>query len=263
MSPATAPANVPPALTKQQSHQMQNEQPSNETVRLYRGIAVALDARDEVIESIKLRGLVPDERTSWKGEMPDPKQVRMRTDELFNDPASIRSAIDSMPGQPLICACGDIYGASYYATHHNITKDKTASILIEFEAPLDSLCVDGRDFLCQAFQFWDSTGEKDFFTVGMHLASCFGPQIFTYFQAAASGKDQMARIGICDLACHDLEVLKAHSENDVLIRGRFSTQFCSAFMLQLPIPASAILRIDPFPKMPSPPDGVITLQDIR
>lgn len=241
---------------------MNDAKNSRTKVRLFRGIAVSLEEVEEVVKSIKDSGLVFTEKSSWRNNMADPRIVRTRSEEFLQEPASIREKILSLPLEPVIYACGDLYGATYYGLSHNRSETKPASIVIEFEAPLESLCVDGKDFLYTVFQMWDARSAVPIESVRSVLASSYGAEILPYFDDAASRINQQERIGICELACHDIEVVRAHAANKILICGRYHTRFCSAFKLQLPVLASAIRMVESQPYCPEIPASTITLNDL-
>lgn len=105
---------------------------------------------------------------------------------------------------PVICACGDLIGASYYALVHNKHKDRDeVSYVVRFSNLLSRLYVDGRDFLYPCFQFWDR--ESPFFLEKQAkvLAKLYGPRIAEYFRKATSRKDPDYRVAVCDLATQD------------------------------------------------------------
>lgn len=189
--------------------------------------------------------------------MPDPRTVRTCLDQLLQEPAVVREKLNALPSEPVTYACGDLYGASYYALSHNRSEAKPASILIEFEVPLDSLCVDGKDFLYTVFQRAEGCER-----VRACLASLFGKSILRYFDHASARSDTQEKIGICDLACYDIDVVRNHAENQTLILGRWGTHFCSAFKLQLPVPSSAIQNIDCNPTFPKPSEDTVHLKDM-
>ncbi len=230
---------------------------------LFRGITVSPDDQEKVVREIRDCGLVDGEAKQWRTRMPDPIAVRTIQKDLMSSPGTIRSRLNQeLLKRTLVNACGDRYGGSYYALSHNRSASKTTSILIEFQAPLELLCVDGKDFLYTVFQRWDQRGAVPIDKVRTTLAALYGPKILEYFDEAALHKESNARVGICDLACHDLEVIRAHSENEILIRGRHNTRFCSAFQLQLPVSPESIIRIECNPTRPPEPAKSVSLDDV-
>jgi hypothetical protein len=229
---------------------------------LYRGIAINPALRDEVIHKIVSEGMQDAKKGAWQNVMPDPRVVRRQQAELEGCPEGIRDSIDRMPAEPLVYACGDRFGASYYALQHNRTGNDTCAILIEFEAPDTSLCVDGKDFLYTVFQLWDRAGTARRGKVQHILASLYGKRIGRYFDKAAASSDTKTRIGFCDLACHDLDVVNGHHGNRVLIHGRHGTQFCSSFQRQLPVHVAAIRSAASISSMPEAPADVVSLEEV-
>jgi len=230
--------------------------------RLFRGLAVGFDDLDRVADSIRQNGLQPVEERRWRNDMPAPQLVRQRQKELQESPARIRDVLRSLPSAPLVYACGDEFGACNYALSHNRSNEHPASLLVEFEVPVDALCVDGKDFLYTAFQLWDRSGANHRDKVRGLLVTLFGQGVLKYFDWATTLKETIERVGVCDLACHDLNVITSHLNNSTLIRGRCRTEFCSSFQLQLPVPASAICRIENERVMPERPSCSVTVEDL-
>ena len=222
------------------------------------------DDQDKVVREIRDHGFLDGEAKQWRTGMPDPIAVRTIQKDLASSPGTIRERLNhELPKRTLVNACGDRYGGAYYALTHNRSASKTVSILIEFQTPLEMLCVDGKDFLYTAFQLWDQRGAVSIEKVRTTIAALYGTKILSYFGEAASHRDTIARIGICDLACHDLEVIRSHSENGILIKGRHKTRFCSAFQMQLPVPPESIIRIECNPTIPPNPVMSVSLDDVR
>ena len=46
-----------------------------------------------------------------------------------------------------MCACGDEEGTAFYAWIHNKTDEDNTPVIVEFEADIATVAVDGRDFL--------------------------------------------------------------------------------------------------------------------
>jgi len=226
---------------------------------LYRGIAVPHDKRDAVVRSIREHGLYSPE-CRWKNVMPAPALVRAQTAALAERPGDVRQAITAMPSSPMIYACGDKFGACHYAFSHNRSADYPASMLIELEVPWEALCVDGKDFLYTVFQFWDRGGTERRGAVRNALGELYGEGILPYFDAAASKVETQERIGICDLACHDVDVIHGHYANRCLILGRHGTEYCSSFQFQSD--AAKVKDIDTAPVVLPRPRRQITLEGL-
>jgi hypothetical protein len=206
-------------------------------MRLYRGIAVQEAAAISVVETIKRDGLVVEGRF-WSGlAVPD---LKPQLENLFRLPdlsLEITRPKD-VPVRPRICACADRRGALYYACCHNRKGDHTASILIEFDADLDDVIVDSRDFLCTMMQLGNPAASRE------ALDRVFGAAVLRYADRAWSTSNQKARIACCDLAAQDPEVIRAHYANDLVIGGRSFTRFSSAFMVAAPISSSQIVSVE-------------------
>lgn len=87
--------------------------------------------------------------------------------------------------------------------------------------------VDGRDFLYTVFTLWDRRDDSHLELVREALATLFGKAILKYFDQAKGVFNE--RIGHCDLAIHDMDVIRAHYSNPIAIEGRHDTRFNSSF----------------------------------
>ena len=192
---------------------------------LYREIAVPKSEAEAVVDNIKERGIRGDEGF-WKFSYTD---IRSRIDELFNKPDL--STNDTRNGScefPVVCAADEL-GAYYYALIHNWSNEKNAPIVITLRVPIKDVYVDGRDFLYTCFGFC-----RSYQTVGI-LKRIYGDSIEKYFLKAISSSDLRYRYAMCDLATQDLDVVKAHYKNKIIVRGRYNTHFRSAFFVRAPI----------------------------
>jgi hypothetical protein len=213
---------------------------SSEIVVLYRGLAVSTEDAGTVPRRILENGLRGDEG-QWRLPLND---LRGRISSLFAKPDLSTVDTDDRASQFFtICACGDANGATYYACKHNRSSTNIAPLAIEFEAAVDDVFVDGRDFLYPAFQFWDRETADAFRSQLEALSHIFGDAVEPYFRKAASSKSQSYRVAVCRLACQDREVLEAHARNCRLIQGRYGTMFCSAFQVRVPVPAHSIKAV--------------------
>ena len=106
----------------------------------------------------------------------------------------------------VICACGEYLGAAYYALNHNRTEVNDTPIVIEFEADMSSVAVDGRDFLYTAFQMGDSARARPV------LRAAFGDAVLRYAESAWDTGNQKKRIALCDLAVNDPAVIRFPSQ---------------------------------------------------
>lgn len=210
-----------------------------ETLTLFRGIAVADDAGEQVVTTIRERGLLGDEG-DWKFVLRD---LRPRLEAILDAPAKYRDN-DSDAGAEfkMFCACGDVEGATYYACVHN-RRSGPVALVVEMQVPVEDCFVDCRDFLCSAFQLWDAKTTEGGAKKRALLSEIFGSAVLRYFDKAASTKHQQDRIALCNAAAHDLAVVRAHYTNRRCIGGRFGTRFHSAFAVRAPQGATRILRV--------------------
>ncbi|MCA2253866.1 hypothetical protein JF710_11865 [Mycobacterium intracellulare] len=218
-------------------------------LRLYRGIAVPVDDVDATKDSIKTKGL--DNTVRWA--LPD-----FSAEELFRDPLSYY--IDRATF-PVLGACGDEGGATYYACRHHRTKEATEPLVVVFDAPVEDCLVDCRDLLCTVFQRWDSMGGNSKSDVLAALRQIFGASIARYFEAAAATTEHEIRIGLCNGASYDREVVLGHYSNDVCWQGRHQVRCRSAFAVRGPVPPMRIVDVRKADEsqIPTP---TITLDDL-
>jgi hypothetical protein len=202
-------------------------------MRFFRGIAVPAAVADDVMLSIRQSGLNGDRGQTMLWERLDnPDQLFQKKDLSIDD---TRGPRDAAPVG--LCFCGDESSANIYACKRNFHREDDTPLLIEIEADLGSVAVDGRDFLYPVFQFGNP--EKAIVT----LEQLFGSEILRYAEAAWDSPDHRKRIALCDLAIHDNKVVTHHYGNRLVIGGRHSTLFRNAFKVRLPIESSAIVRV--------------------
>ena len=208
-------------------------------MHFYRGIAVPADRAPSVIAEIQSRGLLPGDG-QWEMIFND---LKPQLAELWERPA-LSTADTKYKGEKpsWVCGCGDETSAIYYATRHNRTEQDDTSLLITFDADVRNVIIDGRDFLYTVFQLGDPERARPI------AKNIYGDRILRYLDRAWATTDQHQRIALCDLATQDEEVICAHQKNKVMIRGRYKTQFRTAFMVQIPA-----VRCSRMSSIPGPP----------
>ena len=215
------------------------------TLRLYRGIAVRAASVGETIALITEKGLAEG---PWFWRMEQnwglPIDVLLNKVDLSTADTRAESAF-----RPAVCACGTVEDASYYAWRRNRNRRDDTPILVEFDAQLDRIIVDGKDFLFTAFQYGEPAKIKS------ALGHIFGEKVLTYAEAAWAAEDQDRRIALCDLASMDADVIKAHYANRMVVGGKHGTIFANSFTVALPVQPEAIVRVwspDSEPQLPTP-----------
>ncbi len=201
-------------------------------MRFYRGLTVPADNAVTTVAEIKERGLITN-NWSWRTEHHRPVSGLLDKHELSLDDTRPKD----VTWTPAVCACGDLDGASYYAWSHNQTNTNNTPIIIEFEAELEQVAIDGKDCLYTVFQMGDPPKARKF------LRAAFGEKVLTYAERAWQTENQGRRIALCDLSIHDPEVVMAHHSNILVIGGRYCTVFRSAFTVALPILAKNIRNV--------------------
>jgi hypothetical protein len=206
-------------------------------MRFHRGIAVPADEAASTIADIRQNGLQV-RNAGWRMIAQD---LKSHLDRLWSLPSIERSNVDLVPSDETphrICACADKTSALFYACKKNVTATNTASVLITFDADIADVIVDGRDLLYTAFQMGDPDRARPV------LKRLFGSAILRYADRAwATDKGDLQRVSICDLAVQDNDVIRAHARNATVIGGRYRTEFCSAFMIRMPILPNQIVAV--------------------
>jgi len=217
-------------------------------LELYRGIAISPDKKvTEVIRNMKDFGISGEEGrwrfTGWR--------LRPYIEQLFQKQSL--STKDTREGYEefLVVPFADELGAYYYALRHNY---KEGYIPLVIRARIDLykkyVYVDGRDFLYTVFGMWDKRGlvktygiVKAYQIVSNTLKAIYGDKVDRYFEKASKTTDSDNRISLCDLAVHDLDVVLAHANNRIVIRGRYNVTFKSSFFVEAPIASDEILEV--------------------
>jgi hypothetical protein len=207
-------------------------------MRLYRGIAVPTDDAATTIADLSQNGLQV-RNAGWRMIAQD---LKPHLNRLWSLPCIERSDVELVPSDETphrICACANKTSALFYACKKNITATNTASILIAFDADIADVIVDGRDLLYTAFQMGNPDRARPV------LKRLFGSAILRYADRAwATDKGDLQRVTICDLAVQDHDVILAHARNATVIGGRAGTEFCSAFMVRMPVPNDRIAVVE-------------------
>ena len=202
-------------------------------MRFFRGIAVSPNAAENTIKHIRSVGLLGGEG-GWRPIFSHPGSI----DDLFSkNDLSTRDTRVCHHEERAIYACGELFGAAYYALKHNRTEEKNTPIILEFEANENSVAVDGRDFLYTVFQVGDPTCARPV------LQTAFGEAVLRYADLAWTQKCQDTRIALCDLAVHDPAVIRAHHDNRLVLSGRHGTIFRNAFLVKAPIPVRSLISV--------------------
>ncbi len=217
---------------------------------------------DHVMAEIKNQGLRKVDGMVWGSQMASPSAVRNRVAELMASPSTIRDRISEMHTEHLLCACGDEFGATHYAVARSPKGDTSRGLLISFSASMNELAIDGKDFLYTVFQLWDRDRKHHRELFRELLEMIFGKGILKYFDLASETDETNERVGICDLACIDLDVIRDHLQNKILINGRYNTRFCSAVQTQEPVPSAQIISVTTVHSLPDAPEQQIDLYSL-
>lgn len=229
-------------------------------LKFYRGIAVTEDEWESVAHHIRANGLRASAQTTWQVEVVD---LRAHLEHLFAKPGL--SLSDTRPSQlvktdrgshrrllgavPAVSACGDELGGAYYATRHNRTSEKTAPLLVCFEADVGDVQIDGKDFMHNPmFQTGHTQDQRDW------MIRIFGQAVERYVERAWLSNNQLDyRLAMCDLAAQDRQVICDHRSNEIVLGGRCGTIFKSAFNVRLPVAPARIVKVTrPLAGIPKP-----------
>jgi hypothetical protein len=213
------------------------------SLTLFRGIAVAEDMADEVVQNTKDNGLSWDERARWRFETPDIQKVRSRIDSILSkDNPAYRDIYGETPHIGL-CCCGDEDGGRFYAVEHNRTQEKTVSILIKFKASIEDVFVDHRDFLWSAFIRFDFQNIPLLDRQSVILRKVYGNGVIRYIDRCRTENfpgGNNIRVVMCHLAAFDEKLALDHYRNKKMLAGRYGTRFRSAFFVKTPVLSSSI-----------------------
>jgi hypothetical protein len=258
------------------------------SLKLYRGITVAENEVDLVIHDIKTNGFYQHENQQWGGFIW--KNLKKEINTLYNkedltredtSPASVwigkktkkvyknwQEAPTSengghreyIEGEHSNCFADKI-GAEYYATRHNVTKEKTIPLIITLDLDLENIAIDGRDFLYTVFGFIDPKEHGKTKRQTEKLKNIFGKKIEKYIEKLIEHPNS-EKSAICDLLICDDEIIMEHSRNTEIIGGRYGTIFKSAFFGKVPISPEKIQNVEILREHTAIMKPTITLNDI-
>lgn len=107
-------------------------------MRFFRGLAVPSEQADGVADKIRGEGLATN-AWRWRTEHWRPDLKLVEKSDLGLDDTRPKGVLAT----PAVCACGDVEGAAYYALRHNRNAFDDAPLLVEFEAPIENVAIDG------------------------------------------------------------------------------------------------------------------------
>lgn len=131
---------------------------------------------------------------------------------------------------------GCILGASIYSFDDN---KKQENVIIELESNLDQVFIDGRDFLYNSFPKLINQNQIET-NLKNNLINAFGEKVIQYIEMVKQleikkqfeVKESNKIWRLIDYICMDRDVIKSHLKNkEILIQGRYSTRFLSAFAI--------------------------------
>ncbi len=222
-------------------------------LELFRGIAVKHDQANMVISKIRNYGLQGDEGfwrfVGWR--------LREHINRLFyKQGLTTKDTREGYPEFPLI-AFADELGAYYYALRHNYHPGLVPLVIrARLNIQAKYIYIDGRDFLYPVFGLWDKGRlaktygiQGAYHVVSDVLRKAYGDKILKYFKKASQTQDSSYRIAMCDLAVHDLDIVLAHANNKMVIKGRYNITFRASFFVEAPIKPEEIVEVyepDPY-----------------
>lgn len=195
----------------------------------YRGIAVPIARVDEVIQNIYKKGMYVGQGR-WVLVVPDLRGTNLS--ELVRN-LELNITITRKKVVETFAATGDYDTALFYACKHNQTKENTEGIIIEFNASLDRVFIDGRDFLYTVFQGYDYRKKSEIHkrTIKCILTKIYGLSIIPYVDEVfkTPHENQNRRIALVDVLVNDKRCVIAHKKNKMWINGRYGTWFRHSF----------------------------------
>jgi hypothetical protein len=143
-------------------------------------------------------------------------------------------------------ASADIRSASRYAGQ----SQTEGAVVLRFDVDPSQIYVDGRDFLFFSFQKVDRWIDQP--SLRELMSQVFGYRILDWAERAAMEPQADAsvdrkRISIACHACRDPQVTKAHLRSKIVLSGKASFCFCSAFRFNTPVPATRVTFVAPEP----------------
>lgn len=214
-----------------------------DSLKLYRGITVSENEVDLAIQDIKTNGLYQNDKQQWGGFIW--KNIKREINALYNkedltrddtSPASVwigkktkkiyknwqeaptsecGGHMEFIEGESSICFADKI-GAEYYATQHNVSKDKKIPILITLDIDIENIAIDGRDFLYTVFGFIDPKDIEKTKRQAEKLKTIFGVKIEKYIEKIIK-HPKSDKNAVCDLIICDDEIIIEHSRNTEII----------------------------------------------
>jgi hypothetical protein len=182
-------------------------------------------------------------------------------DRLLSDPLPPRYDADDVARLSL-CVCGDVRGASFYAS-----RDGGSGLVVEAEVEQGRLCIDGRDFLYNVVARFCERDQDLSPELVRAFCGAFGSDIAAYLsegrrlgvRTKAEGRlDRLFRL--VDHIAMDVGVIAAHARSQVTIRGRYETQFRSAFGVIGGLRREDVVGVHRVGDLASEPEGeVLTL----
>jgi hypothetical protein len=264
-------------------HKLKKQRADMKSLKLYRGITVAENEVDVVIHDIKTNGLYQSEKQQWggfiwkniKGEIntlynkefltrddtsPTSVWIGKKTKKVYKNWQEAPTSEDGghtefIEGENSICFADKI-GAEYYATRHNLSKDKKISLLITLDLDIENIAIDGRDFLYTVFGFIDPKNIEKTKRQTKKLKTIFGVNIEKYVEKIIEHPNS-DKFAICDD-----EIIIDHSRNTEIIGGRYGTVFKSAFFGKTPISPEKIQNVEILKEYIHIMNPTITLNDI-
>lgn len=220
-------------------------------MRLYRGIGVPVSSVGQEICTI-LDGGLPTEQDRITIEQSFGLQIEsvLNKPDLSRDDTEPKSLL-----RPATYACGTPDSAARYAWYSCRESHDRTPLIIEFDAKITDLRVDGKDFLYTVFQGGCPDRASDM------IRRVFGEKVLTYAQRAWNTDCTDRKVAYCDLATMDSDVIKAHYANSELIGGRGSTIFRNAFLVALPVLPENIVNVVQLTSKESPQVPSIRLGD--
>ena len=228
---------------------------SSKLRKLYRGICVEPSKQEEIVVRIRNQGLEPNRddirsvdinylKNDLENLLAKAKRGNLKEDDtrpsilVDHGNSSHREYLGDV--REAFFATSSFDGTCYYSNVHNKTDVKTFGIVICFKVPLESLIVDGRDFLFNSLSRIKADAELQHF-----LIKVYGQKLKEYIKLVAQGNNDVFAVG--DLITNDDEIIEYHLDSKTWIKGRHGVFLQNSFYVINEIPKEWIdeISVDP------------------
>jgi len=216
-------------------------------MRFYRGILISDNQAENVKEEMLKNGVLGEKESAcYVHNMKDKLTAYFENINLSLKITRPSVRVDDKSGfhteyldsDICIYCSGDLNTAAFYANRERQYSHKIieAPLVVEFEANLEDVHIDSRDFLATCFSTFRITNVDV-------LTRLFGKKILDYYDKAKKSNNSDYAFAMLDLACQDSDIVLAHYNNKDYIEGRYHVNFVSSFTVKAPIKKESIIDV--------------------